>query len=147
MSKDYSVPQVGIGVMIFKDGKILLGKRKGSHGEGEFAFPGGYLELMESYADCGRREVAEECGIQIKNIRFLYTMNVRDFAPKHFVHVGLLADWDGGEPENLEPDKCEGWDWYALDVLPHPLFVTCRMAVDVYQSGGSTCIDLDGAVL
>ena len=50
---------------------------------------------MESYA-IADGAAAEECGIQIKNIRFLYTMNVRDFAPKHFVHVGLLADWDGG---------------------------------------------------
>lgn len=28
-------PKVGIGVMILKNGKVLLGKRKGSHGEGE----------------------------------------------------------------------------------------------------------------
>ncbi|MBI2121642.1 MAG: hypothetical protein HYT98_00825 [Candidatus Sungbacteria bacterium] len=32
----------GVGVMILKDGTILLGKRKGSHGEGEFALPGGF---------------------------------------------------------------------------------------------------------
>ncbi|MEK6841001.1 MAG: DNA mismatch repair protein MutT, partial [Nanoarchaeota archaeon] len=33
--------KVGVGVMIFKNGKILLSKRKGSHGAGEYAFPGG----------------------------------------------------------------------------------------------------------
>ena len=63
-------PKVGIGVMIFKDDKILLGKRKGSHGEDEYAFPGGHLEYMESFAGCARREVSEECGIEIDNIRF-----------------------------------------------------------------------------
>lgn len=61
-------PKVGIGVMIFRDGEILLGKRKGSHGDGEYAFPGGHLEYMESFSDCARREVREECGIEIANI-------------------------------------------------------------------------------
>jgi len=32
-----NIPKVGVGVMIFKDGKILLGKRKGSHGAGEYS--------------------------------------------------------------------------------------------------------------
>ena len=41
--------RVGIGVIILKDGKVLLGKRKGSHGAGEYAFPGGHLEYMESF--------------------------------------------------------------------------------------------------
>ena len=42
-------PKVGVGVMVFKDGKILLAKRKGSHGAGEYAFPGGHLEFGESF--------------------------------------------------------------------------------------------------
>lgn len=49
-------PKVGIGVMIFKDGKVLLGKRKGSHGDGEYSFPGGHLNYMESFEDCAQRE-------------------------------------------------------------------------------------------
>ncbi len=61
-------PKVGIGVMILKDGKVLLGKRKGSHGAGQYAFPGGHLEYMESFEDCARRETREECGIEIQNI-------------------------------------------------------------------------------
>lgn len=147
MPQDYSVPRVGIGVMIFKDGKVLLGRRRTALGGGEYAFPGGHLELRESYAECARREVAEECGIRIKNIRFQYTANSHHFAPKYFVHIGLIADWDGGEPENLEPEKCEGWDWYAFDALPEPLFVYCRMAADIHRSGGPLCIDSDGRLL
>ena len=44
MSDHEQKPRVGIGVMIFKDGKVLLGKRKASHGEGEWASPGGHLD-------------------------------------------------------------------------------------------------------
>ena len=40
-------PRVGIGVIIRKDNKILLGKRKNAHGEGSWCFPGGHLEFNE----------------------------------------------------------------------------------------------------
>jgi 8-oxo-dGTP diphosphatase len=128
-------PKVGIAAMIFKDGKVLLGKRKGSHGEGEYAFPGGHLEYMESFEDCARREVQEECGIEIENIRFQFLANVTTYAPKHYVHIGLLADWKSGEPKVLEKEKCESWDWYELDKLPQPLFNICRISIESYENG------------
>ncbi|MFA6436752.1 MAG: NUDIX domain-containing protein [Candidatus Paceibacterota bacterium] len=128
-------PKVGVGVMIFKDGKFLLGKRKGSHGEGEYAFPGGHLEYMESFEDCARREVREECGIEIKNIRFQFLANVIAYAPKHYVHIGLLADFKSGEPKVLEPEKCESWDWYDLNNLPQPLFDICRISIESHEKG------------
>jgi 8-oxo-dGTP diphosphatase len=46
---DNNLPKVGIGVVVVKEGKILLGKRKGSHGNGEYAGPGGHLEYLESF--------------------------------------------------------------------------------------------------
>ena len=71
VSKKNDEIKVGIGIMIFKNGKILLGKIKGSHGEGEYAFPGGHLEYMESVKEGALRELEEECGIKIKNLRNL----------------------------------------------------------------------------
>ncbi len=130
-------PKVGVGVLILKDGKVLLGKRKGSHGEGEFAFPGGHLEYMESFADCATRETMEECGVEIANIRFQFLANVTKYAPKHYVHVGLIADWKSGEPQVLEPEKCESWEWYALDDLPEPIFEFCALALTYLESGES----------
>ncbi len=130
-------PKVGIGVMILKDGKVLLGKRKGSHGEGEYSFPGGHLEYMESFEDCARREIAEECGIEVKNIRFQLLANVIKYAPKHYVHIGMIADYKSGKPKVLEPEKCESWDWYSMDDLPQPLFEMCRQGIDCYKTGGN----------
>jgi len=129
--------KVGVGIMILKNKKVLLGKRKGSHGEGEYAFPGGHLEYMESFEDCAKREINEECGIKINNIRFQFLANVTKYAPKHYVHIGLLADWKDGEAKVLEPDKSETWDWYEFDKLPKPMFEMCKIAINSYQTGAN----------
>jgi 8-oxo-dGTP diphosphatase len=128
-------PKVGVGVMIVKNGSVLLGKRRGSHGEGEYAFPGGHLEYMESFEQCAQRETLEECGVEIEHIRFQFLANVTTYAPHHYVHIGLLADWKSGLPEVLEPEASGPWEWYDLDHLPQPLFEMCRLAVDSYKTG------------
>ena len=128
-------PKIGVGIMVIKDDKILFSKRKSSHGEGEFAFPGGHLEYMESFKDCANREITEECGIKIKNIKFKFLANVKKYAPKHYVHIGLIVDWESGEPKILEPNKQESWDWYELEKLPQPLFHMCELVIDSYKTG------------
>jgi 8-oxo-dGTP diphosphatase len=121
--------------MILKDGKVLLGKRKGSHGAGEYSFPGGHLEHLESFEECGRREVREECGVEVRCIRFQLLSNVTGYAPKHYVHVGLIAEYESGEPRVLESEKCESWGWYSLDDLPQPLFIMCQQGIECHRSG------------
>ncbi len=130
-------PKVGVGVMIFKDGKVLMTKRKGSHGAGEYSFPGGHLEYMESFEECATRETNEECGLEIKNLKFMYLTNVTKYAPKHYVHVGMMAEWASGEPQIMEPEKAESWNWYDLNELPEdgPLFEFCKLAFDSYKTG------------
>ena len=128
-------PLVGVGVMVMRDGEVLLHKRKNAHGEGEHASPGGHLEHGEAFAACAQREVAEECGIEIANVRFHFLSNIDIWKPRHYVHIGLLADWRAGEPQVLEPEKCEGWDWYSLDALPEPLFYATLQQVHAFRDG------------
>lgn len=136
MSDATGDPRVGLGVAIIRDGKILLGKRKGSHGAGEYSPPGGGLEHGESIEDCARRETLEETGIQITNIRFLCLFNQRFYPPNHFVNIGVQADWKSGEPKVMEPEKCEHWGWYPLDDLPQPLFGTMPFYVKALRGDG-----------
>lgn len=138
--RDKSTVKVGIGVMILKNGKVLLGKRKGSHGEGEYAFPGGHFEFGESFEECAKRETLEETGMKIKNVRFLLLSNIKTWSKKHYVHIGLIADWERGLPEIKEQNKTEGWEWYGLNNLPEPLFLPCRQAIDAYN-GRSNYLD------
>ena len=100
-------PKVGVGVLIFKDKKILLGKREGAHAANVYAGPGGHLEHLESFVDCIKRETREEAGIEIKNVRFSCLSNLKTYAPKHYVDIGMVAEWESGEPQLLYPDKSE----------------------------------------
>lgn len=108
--------------MVFKDGKVLIGKRVSSHGDGEYGFQGGHLEYLESIEECARREVREETGIEIENIRFLCMTNVIAYAPKHYIDIGVTADWKSGEPATKEPEKVEKWEWFDIKNPPQPLF-------------------------
>lgn len=117
-------PKVGLGVIIKKEGKVLLSKRKGSHGEGTWSFPGGHLEFGETLEECACREVLEETGIHIKNIKEAsFTNDVFKKEQKHYVTIFVTADYSSGEVEILEPNKCEAWEWFDWKSLPMPLFL------------------------
>ncbi|MBP9731978.1 MAG: NUDIX domain-containing protein [Candidatus Magasanikbacteria bacterium] len=117
-------PKVGVGVIVIKDNKVLCAKRKGAHGEGTWQFPGGHLEFKESWEDCARREVMEETGMSITNIRFGTVSNdVFETENKHYITLIMIANHELGEPQILEPEKCAGWEWFKWEELPEPLFL------------------------
>jgi len=117
-------PKVGIGVIVIKNNKILLGKRKSFHGEGSWGFPGGHLEFNEKLEDCAEREVLEETGIKIKNAKFsTITNDIFNNEEKHYITIFMLSEHDSGEVKPMEPDKCEKWGWFEWNNLPEPLFL------------------------
>lgn len=130
-------PKVGIGIFLIKGNKILLGKRKGSHGSGEFALPGGHLEMHESFEDCVQRELDEEVGtdVKVKRIDFLCVTNMRKYHPKHYADIGMLAEWQSGKPKVMEPHKVSDWQWYDLDDLPSPIFGGLQNYIEAYRTG------------
>lgn len=121
-----SVVRVGVGVIVQDPSdphKILCGIRKGSHGAGTLALPGGHLELYESWEGCAAREVLEECHLELKRpIQFGHVTN--DPMPaeeKHYVTIFMMARCRVTDPtqtpRNMEPHKCEGWQSYTWEEL------------------------------
>lgn len=120
-------PKVGVGVIVLKEGKVPLGKRYGSHGEGSWCLPGGHLEFGESLEDCARREVLEETGLQIKNIRFgTVTNDIFKEEDKHYITIYMATDYDSGELQNTNPERFEEWGWFEWGEFPEPLFIPLR---------------------
>ncbi len=125
------IPRIGVGVIIRKDGKILLGKRKNAHGLGSWCPPGGHLEFMESIDDCAIRETEEECGLKIKNLKkAVYTEDFFKEEDRHYITMLVTTDWESGEPELREPEKCQEWKWFSWDELPEPLFLPMKNYID-----------------
>lgn len=116
-------PKFFVAVLVFvvRDGKVLLGKRKG-HGEGTWCLPGGHLETGESMIEAANRELTEETGMIASSLRYLHTVNhaSRDL---HYVHVSFLAEDIAGEPRLTEPDRFFEWGWFPLGALPNPFFL------------------------
>ncbi len=118
------IPRIGIGVLVLKSGRFLLLKRTGSHGEGTWCPPGGHLEFQESPEDCARREVREEAGIEIKNIRFAAVTNdIFSREDRHYITIHMLADYESGEPRIMENGKAKEIGWFEWGKLPQPLFL------------------------
>ncbi|XP_076466001.1 nucleotide triphosphate diphosphatase NUDT15-like [Babylonia areolata] len=139
-------PKVGVGVFVLSDDHpncILVGKRKGSTGAGKYALPGGHLEFGESWEDCGRRETFEETGLRLKKVRFSTVVNA--IVPEENYHYitlfvqGYVDPQHMAEPSNLEPDKCEGWQWVdwdrflPLEDLFEPLRVVRKASYDPFH--------------
>lgn len=133
--------KVGVGVAIidYVDGKahVLLGKRKGSHGEGEWAFPGGHMEYMESFEDAAHRELIEEIGpsVSVTNMEVCSVTNLKSYAPKHYIDIGMTCRFISGDIKTMEPDKVESWQWVAIDQLHKlKLFATVLNTVEAALS-------------
>lgn len=117
-------PKIGVGVIVLKDNRVLMLKRKNAHGNGSWCFPGGHLEFNEGVEDCAIRETLEETGIRIKNLRpGPFTNDVFKEEGKHYVTLFMIADYDSGEARIIEPEKCDGLEWSEWEKLPEPLFV------------------------
>ncbi|KAL3631304.1 Nudix (Nucleoside diphosphate linked moiety X)-type motif 1 [Castilleja foliolosa] len=126
-SGEASRPKVAVVVFLLKGKKVLLGRRRSSVGRDTYALPGGHLEFGESFEECATREVKEETGLDIDRIEFVtVTNNVYSKVdkPVHIVAIFMRAFLANPDqvPQNPEPDKCEGWDWYDWNDLPRPLF-------------------------
>ncbi len=122
--KDRSYPKIGVGVIVKRGDKILMGLRKGAHGEGTWSFPGGHLEFNETFDCCTRREVKEETGLEVRETKFVTATNdIMTDDRKHYVTIFMEAIVNGGEPEVCEPDKCERWQWFHPDQMPENIFV------------------------
>ena len=92
-------PQVGTAIIITRDDKVLLMKRKGAHGTGTWSTPGGHLDFGETLDGCAAREAKEEVGLDVTDIRFrTVTNDVFEEEGKHYITIWMDGKSFSGEP-------------------------------------------------
>lgn len=119
----------GVGVILVRGGKILLGRRHPDPNKadsafksaGEWCLPGGKLDWGESLEEGAIREVKEETGITIKNPQVISVHNFKN-KHAHFVTIGLIAKSWKGSPKVVEPEEMVEWQWFSLKKLPYPRY-------------------------
>ncbi len=140
MSSDIKKIGAGFGIMLLKDGKVLLGKRNDDpekasselSGEGTWTMPGGKLDYAEQFEDGARRELKEETGMTLSRSKIICVENCIG-AKAHFITIGIFAEAFSGEPRVMEPDEITEWRWFALGNLPTKLFPPSRYIIDRYK--------------
>lgn len=122
---------IGVGVMILKNNKVLLGKRNDDpdkadtmlHGEGAWTMPGGKMDFHETFEEAAARETLEEIGVKINQDKLKFISVSNDRVPDaHFVTIGFLCEEFKGDVKIMEPDEITQWRWFDLDNLPEKIF-------------------------
>lgn len=112
---------VGLGALILNDkNEVLLMRRtqQSRNGAGQWWKPGGTLEFGSTPEACLIREIREELGCEAQIVRFLRYVNHRiPEEGQHWVALDFLVKITG-EPQIMEPHKCDGMGWFPLNALP-----------------------------
>lgn len=132
---------IGVGVLIFRDNKILLGLRNSDekiadsdmHLEGTWTLPSGEVKFGETFEQAGIRKVKEECNLDIKKIKVICFQNdVNEFA--HYATIGLVALEYSGEIEIIKTNELVRFDWFDIRNLPENLCFPSRKIINKYQN-------------
>lgn len=137
--KDNKKVGAGVGVILVRNGRILLGKRhpdpkkadSAFKSAGEWSLPGGKIDFGESLEKAAIREVKEETGIKISNPKVISVHNFKN-KHAHFVTVGLVAKKWKGKAKVTEPNEMTEWAWFSLKKLPKPRYFPSFGVIENY---------------
>lgn len=120
-------PRISPAVMVLvRDGDKLLLGRSPHFKPGVFSALAGFVEPGETLEECAAREVREEVGIEIANLRYFHS---QPWPFPNSLMVAFFADYAGGTI-TPDPQEIEAADWFALDalpLLPDPVSISRRL--------------------
>ncbi len=110
-----SYPRISPAVMVLvRRGYQLLLARSPHFRPGVFSALAGFVEAGETLEQCARREVYEEVGIEIDQMRYFESQS---WPFPNSLMIAFIAEYAGGEI-NPDPKEIEAADWFDIDNLP-----------------------------
>ena len=108
------VPRACVSAAIFREGRVLLVKRRHPPAAGVWSLPGGHIEPGETALDAVHRELREETAItariaEIAGLRDVIHRNDSGELIFHRVVIVFCGDWLSGEPEAGDDAAAAGW--------------------------------------
>lgn len=121
------------------DGPRLLLARNHRFPAGRYSVIAGFVEPGETLEECARREVQEEVGVQIREIRYFGS---QPWPFPNSLMIGFTAEYAGGEL-TLGSNEIAHADWFAADALPDlpPKMSIARRLIDWFAAGGANAPD------
>ena len=124
---EFPHPAVTVDVVIFTirndELKVLLIKRALEPFDGQWALPGGFVEMKESLLDAARRELREETGVDAAYLEQLYTFGEPKRDPRErVISVAYYALMPSDALEIKAASDAEGVGWFGIDDLPRLAF-------------------------
>ena len=120
-------PRISPAVMVLvRDGDKLLLARSPHFKPGVFSALAGFVEPGETLEECAVREVREEVGVEITNLRYFHS---QPWPFPNSLMVAFFADYAGGEIAP-DPNEIEAAAWFlpdALPILPEPISISRRL--------------------
>ena len=75
----------------------------------------GFVEVGETFEDTVRREVLEEVGIRVKNIRYFKS---QPWGFSDSIMIGFFAELDGSDQLTLQEEEISEADWFCREDIP-----------------------------
>ena len=96
----YRNPVPAVCCFVMRDGDLLLGRRGVDPCRGEWALPGGFMELGETTEEAVKRELLEETGIEADELRLVGISTQQNVVNGAVTVIGYSVEsWRG----NLKP--------------------------------------------
>ncbi len=123
----YPRPAVTVDIVIFlkedNEHKVLLIKRKHPPFEGQWAFPGGFVNIDEELEAAAERELKEETGLQISGLLQLHTFGKLNRDPRGRTISVVYLGFANKENEHVEgADDAREAEWFPAGQVPQLAF-------------------------
>ncbi len=124
-------------IVPIRNNKVLLHRRYNTgFQDGKYGFVAGHVESGETFIDGIIRETKEEAGIVLSadNLEMVHVMHRRTRDDERVDVFFKVTEWEG-EPQNMEPHKCDDMRWFPINALPNNMVNYMTAAFESIQKG------------